>query len=70
MKSTVQTVRFPEDFEAAVLHLKAEQGKTRTQLIRGALILAWQDYFVSQLGHERIAELVRDYQHQKSDGEE
>ena len=61
MRSFTRPVRFPEDFDKAVKHLADEQGKTRTQLVRGALIMAWQEYFENHLGAGRLDELVAEY---------
>jgi hypothetical protein len=65
VKSVVNTVRFPEDFDEAVIHLAEQEGKTPTQIIRGSLIMAWQDYFRERLGEERLQELVAEYVRQK-----
>jgi hypothetical protein len=70
MKSVVNTVRFPEDFDGAVLHLAEQQGKTLTQLVRGSLIMAWQDHFRNELGDLRLQELVQKYVREKKSDDE
>ena len=65
MKSVVSTVRFPEDFDRAVIQLCEQEDKTPTQLMRGSLIMAWQGYFRDKLGQARLDELTVKYVREK-----
>lgn len=70
MKSVVRPIRMPDDLDRAVIRLMESQDKSRTQLVRGALMIAWQDYFVNELGANRMKELLTEYHWEKKGDEE
>ena len=57
--SKVRPVRLPEDMDQALTALMTNQGRTRTQIIRGALLMAWADHFQHSLKYDRYVALVQ-----------
>ena len=55
----VRPVRFHEDMDQALTALMTSQGRTRTQIIRGALLMAWADHFQHSLKYDRYVALVK-----------
>jgi hypothetical protein len=55
----MRSTRLPVDMDKAVRKLEKQQGHSFSQLSRAALIQCWMDHFVSELGMERVMEIVK-----------
>lgn len=68
--SKIRPVRLPVDMDNALSTLITNQGRTRSQLIRGALLMAWADHFQHSLKYDRYVELVKSVLHNEKEDED